>query len=122
MAKPRRGLSKFPADAVGRCLRTVELALSNKNRDEAMVAIDRLFAEFSSVRVTNESCVDALDLSEYVLRELHRARIKTIGCLTKLSAQEVREIKNIGRGSFEQIDTALDDMGLSLRRSHAKQI
>ena len=58
--------------------------------------------------------VEELDISARALNSLKRCGIHTLGDLVKLTEEELKEAKNIGRKSLAEIKKALADMGLSL--------
>jgi len=58
--------------------------------------------------------VDELDISARALNSLKKYGIHTLGDLVKLSEEELKETKNIGRKALMEIKRALGEMGLSL--------
>lgn len=47
---------------------------------------------------------------------LRRAGIETVGDLTKLSWKQLSGIRNVVRGTCQEVEEKLEDMGLGLRK------
>lgn len=60
--------------------------------------------------------VEIIELSIRAANCLKRARIKTIGDLTKRSREELLGYKNFGRKSLEEIEMKLKELGVSLKQ------
>ncbi|MBN1384956.1 MAG: DNA-directed RNA polymerase subunit alpha [Elusimicrobia bacterium] len=60
--------------------------------------------------------VEIIELSIRAANCLKRARIKTIGDLTKRSRDELLGYKNFGRKSLEEIEMKLKELGVSLKQ------
>jgi DNA-directed RNA polymerase subunit alpha len=58
--------------------------------------------------------VEELDISARALNSLKKYGIHTLGDLVKLTEEELKETKNIGRKALMEIKKALAEMGLSL--------
>ena len=58
--------------------------------------------------------VDELDISARALNSLKKYGIHTLGDLVKLTEEELKETKNIGRKALMEIKKALAELGLSL--------
>jgi len=58
--------------------------------------------------------VEELDISVRALNSLKKYGIYTLGDLVKLSEEELKETKNIGRKALQEIKKALTELGLSL--------
>ncbi len=58
--------------------------------------------------------VDELDISARALNSLKKYGIHTLGDLVKLTEEELKETKNIGRKALKEIKKALNELGLSL--------
>jgi DNA-directed RNA polymerase subunit alpha len=58
--------------------------------------------------------VDELDISARALNSLKKYGIQTLGDLVKLTEEELKETKNIGRKALMEIKKALAELGLSL--------
>ena len=58
--------------------------------------------------------VDELDISVRALNSLKKYGIHTLGDLVKLTEEELKETKNIGRKALREIKKALNELGLSL--------
>ncbi len=58
--------------------------------------------------------VEELDISQRALNSLRRMGITTIGDLVKLTEEDIKGTKNIGRKAINEIKDALKDMGLYL--------
>lgn len=61
--------------------------------------------------------IDELEISSRAINTLRKLGINTIGDLVKLSEDDLREAKSIGRKSLKEIKDALADMGLELAPS-----
>lgn len=70
--------------------------------------------EKPSSNIVNQS-VEIIELSIRAANCLKRARIKTIGDLTKRSREELLGYKNFGRKSLEEIEMKLKELGVSLK-------
>jgi len=58
--------------------------------------------------------VDELDISARALNSLKKYGIHTLGDLVKLTEEELKDTKNIGRKALKEIKKALAEIGLSL--------
>ncbi len=58
--------------------------------------------------------VDELDISSRALNSLKKYGIHTLGDLVRLTEEELKETKNIGRKALAEIKKALAELGLSL--------
>jgi DNA-directed RNA polymerase subunit alpha len=58
--------------------------------------------------------VEELDISARALNSLKKYGIHTLGDLVKLTEEELKETKNIGRKALMEIKRALQELGLSL--------
>jgi DNA-directed RNA polymerase subunit alpha len=58
--------------------------------------------------------VEELDISARALNSLKKFGIQTLGDLVKLTEEELKETKNIGRKALSEIKKALAELGLSL--------
>ncbi|MGC9006259.1 MAG: DNA-directed RNA polymerase subunit alpha [Sulfurihydrogenibium sp.] len=61
--------------------------------------------------------IDELEISSRAINTLRKLGINTIGDLVKLSEEDLKEAKSIGRKSLKEIKDALADMGLELAPS-----
>ena len=61
--------------------------------------------------------IDELEISSRAINTLRKLGINTIGDLVKLSEDDLKEAKSIGRKSLKEIKDALADMGLELAPS-----
>ncbi len=74
---------------------------------EEKVAVDELAEKLSL-------SIEELDISQRALNSLKRMGITTIGDLVKMTEEELKNTKNIGRKALAEIKEALSKMGLHL--------
>lgn len=60
--------------------------------------------------------IDDLDLTERPSNCLHRVQIETLGDLLSRSEEELLAITNFGQKSLDEVNSKLDERGLSLKR------
>jgi DNA-directed RNA polymerase subunit alpha len=58
--------------------------------------------------------IEELDISQRALNSIKRMGITTIGDLVKLTEEELKSTKNVGRKAINEIKEALKQMGLHL--------
>jgi DNA-directed RNA polymerase alpha subunit len=59
--------------------------------------------------------IRATNLRTYAVNELKRNNIETIGDLTQKTREEVRKIRNLGEGSFTDIEAMMLTLGVSFK-------
>ncbi len=74
---------------------------------EEKVAVDELAEKLSL-------SIEELDISQRALNSLKRIGISTIGDLVRMTEEELKNTKNIGRKALAEIKSALEKMGLQL--------
>lgn len=74
---------------------------------EEKVTVDELTEKLSL-------SIEELDISQRALNSLKRIGISTIGDLVKMTEEELKNTKNIGRKALTEIKEALEKMGLQL--------
>lgn len=65
--------------------------------------------------------IDELEISSRAINTLRKLGINTIGDLVKLSADDLKEAKSIGRKALKEIIDALAEMGLELAPSKSEE-
>lgn len=83
----------------------------SENAKTAEVMIEKEDDEKEKVLEMN---IDELDLSVRSYNCLKRAGINTVEELTKMTAEEMMKVRNLGKKSLEEVLTKLKELGLSL--------
>jgi DNA-directed RNA polymerase subunit alpha len=66
---------------------------------------------------TEEMSIEDLDLSVRAFNCLKRANINTVGQLIQMTPEDMMKVRNLGQKSMEEIESKLDQLGLSLRKT-----
>lgn len=60
--------------------------------------------------------IDSLSFSARTYNALNRHGIKSLGDIAALSREDVQDIRNLGRKSFEEVEAKLESFGLSFKK------
>lgn len=118
MGTPRKQLASLPREAIGKCLATVELALQRANRDEAVAAINRAFADSTpEVIDLHDGRLFEIGIDAKACTVLARAGIETISQLCACTSGDLLAIGQIGPLTVAQISERLASFRLRLQKS-----
>lgn len=98
-----------------------QLSVFNSELDISVDNGGKKDEEFSELKILTQK-VDSLNLSARSFNCLDRSNIKYVGQLALMSESELKEIKNLGKKSFEEIRDKLDELGFPVNKELPEEI
>jgi DNA-directed RNA polymerase subunit alpha len=98
-----------------------QLSVFNGELDLTLDASSKKDDDSSEIKILTQK-VESLNLSARSFNCLDRSSIKYVGQLALMSENELKEIKNLGKKSFEEIRDKLEELGFPVSKGLSEEI